>query len=162
VSSIAPADLEALLAALLEARTNFIVVGGVAAVLHGAPSTTFDLDIVPAQDAENVSRLLGVLSGLEARHRDLTGRVLPVEERDLTGIGQRQLTTRLGPLDVLCRLHDGRGYTELLDHTVLMADDGLEVRVLDLETLIQIKSSTGRAKDRLMLALLLAIRDEDA
>ncbi|MCH9685104.1 MAG: hypothetical protein K0V04_26945 [Deltaproteobacteria bacterium] len=51
-----PVDLEGLLRALAEHEVSFIVVGGVAAVLHGAPTTTFDLDIVPEQSEANLDR----------------------------------------------------------------------------------------------------------
>jgi hypothetical protein len=53
-----------------EARVEFIVVGGVAGVLQGAPIVTFDLDLVHRRTPENVQRLLGVLSSLHARYRD--------------------------------------------------------------------------------------------
>ena len=46
----------AILRALVEAGVEFIVVGGVAAVLNGAPVSTFDLDVVHARDAANVAR----------------------------------------------------------------------------------------------------------
>src|SRR5882672_5233809 len=54
-------------------RVDFVVVGGVAAVLGGAPISTFDLDIVHDRSPANVVRLLGALAELDARYRDLTG-----------------------------------------------------------------------------------------
>jgi hypothetical protein len=140
---------------------EFIVVGGVAAVLHGALTTTQDLDIVHHRAAENIKRLLAVLQQLDAKHRDPSGRVLPPTEAELAGTGQLNLSTRLGPVEPRCQLHDGRGYDDLFEHSELMTDDALTVRVLDLDTLIQIKAGTGRAKDRLMVPILLALRDEE-
>ena len=67
------ADLESLLDALVGAGVEFIVVGGAAAVLHGAPVTTQDVDIVPRTDVENADRLMGLLTKLDARVRDLAG-----------------------------------------------------------------------------------------
>ena len=46
---------------LADAGVEFVVVGGMAAVLHGAPLVTGDLDVVPRRDPPNVERLLGVL-----------------------------------------------------------------------------------------------------
>ena len=63
------ADLGALLRELVEAGGEFVVVGGAAAVIHGAPVTTRDLDIVPRQHAGDVERLLRVLSRLDTRFR---------------------------------------------------------------------------------------------
>ena len=54
----AEADIGALLEALAEAGVEHIVVGGVAALLHGAPLPTRDLDIVPRQSADNLDRLM--------------------------------------------------------------------------------------------------------
>jgi hypothetical protein len=71
--------------------------------------------------------------------------------------GQMQLLTRLGPIDVMGRLHDGRSYKELVTHSQVMVDEKLEIRVLDLPTLIEIKTAAARAKDRLMLPVLLAL-----
>lgn len=153
------ADLEALLRALQLGGVRFIVVGGAAAVIHGAPITTQDLDIVPEQTAENLARLLAVLVELGARFRpwrpdrDLT----PTAEH-LAGSGQLLLTTRVGPLDVLCRIHDGRGYVELAGRSREIEDQGLHLQVLDLEALIEIKASTGRKKDQLVVPILLALR----
>jgi len=54
---------------LAESRCLFIVVGGVAAVLNGAPVQTFDIDIVYSASAENIERLLSVLASLDAVFR---------------------------------------------------------------------------------------------
>lgn len=43
-------DLFGLLQALAEQRVDFIVIGGVAAVLQGAPIATFDLDVVHSRE----------------------------------------------------------------------------------------------------------------
>ena len=59
-------NLTATLRALAEAGIDFIVVGGVAAVLNGAPVDTFDVDVVHARDAPNVARLLPLLDSLDA------------------------------------------------------------------------------------------------
>jgi hypothetical protein len=63
------ADLPALLAALCDSGVEFIIVGGVAAVLQGVPITTNDLDIVHRRTPENVVRLLELLLKLDATMR---------------------------------------------------------------------------------------------
>lgn len=154
------ADLESLLDALADAGVEFIVVGGAAAVLHGAPVTTQDLDIVHRTDAQNTARLMTLLTALDARVRDLAGRDIRPDPAALQGSGQIRLTTRRGPLDLLCSLHDGRGYAELLPHTEELTDGSLRLRVLDLPTLIAIKSDSGRVRDQLILPLLIALERE--
>lgn len=154
------ADLESLLDALADAGVEFIVVDGAAAVLHGAPLTTQDLDIVHRTDGRNIDKLLNLLTALDARVRDLAGRDIRPDPAALQGSGQIRLTTRRGPLDLLCCLHDGRGYAELLPHMEELTDGSLRLRVLDLPTLIAIKSGSGRVRDQLILPLLIALARE--
>jgi hypothetical protein len=145
---------------LAAAGVEFIVVGGAAAVLHGAPVTTEDLDIVHRRTPKNVSRLKKLLHELDAHVRELANRRLVPQESALLGEGHVLLSTRLGPLDCLGTLIDGRGFEELLSHSESLEDEGAEFRVVDLSTLIDIKTKTGRAKDRLMLPILIALAEE--
>lgn len=156
------ADLDALIEALVGAGVEFVVVGGAAAVLHGAPTTTWDLDIVHRRTGGNVDRLLGLLERLHAIVRDPAGRELKPAREHLEASGHLQLLTDLGPIDLLGELHDGRGYEDLLGSSELVGDDSLEIRVIDLQTLIEVKAGAGRAKDRLLLPILLALREESS
>ena len=153
----AEADIGALLEALAAAHVDHIVVGGVAAVLHGAPLPTRDLDIVPSPEPANLDRLFALLMGIDAIAREVGTRELPVRRDWLDGSGQVLLRTSLGPLDILLRLHDGRGHSELLPRTVELSADGLRVRLLDLRSLVEIKAQTGRVRDRLSVPILVAL-----
>ena len=150
------ADLAGLLTTLLDGRVRFIVVGGAAAVLHRAPITTLDLDIVHDRAPENVQRLLQSLTELDAKIRDPAGRTLFPSAAHLQGTGQILLRTRMGDLDCLCTLHDGRGFEELLPHTERIVDGEREIWLIDLPTLIDVKTKAGREKDRLVVPILLA------
>jgi len=154
------ADQESLIDALVAGDVDFIVVGGTAAVLHGAPISTRDLDIVHARNPDNVQRLLTVLDGLDARIRDRAGRDLAPSKNALVGTGQSLLMTRLGPLDCLGALHDGRDFEALIGHTIQLSDASLTIRVLDLHTLIAVKTEAGRPRDLLVVPLLTALLDE--
>ncbi len=151
------ADLAALIESLTLAGVEFIVVGGAAAVLHGAPTSTIDLDIVHRQTVDNVNRLMTVLTRLDTIYRDPAGHHIVPTMNDLMGKGQLNLSTELGPLDPLCRLHDGRGFDELVTHTVILSDGEISIRVLDLKTLIEVKGSTKRLRDKLVVPLLVAL-----
>jgi predicted nucleotidyltransferase len=154
------ADVGELLRRLADAGVEFVVVGGAAAVLHGAPITTEDLDIVHRRTTENVSRLKNLLTELDAHVREVANRRLPPHESALLGEGHVLLSTSLGPLDCLGTLADGLGFEELVSHSESFTDEGAEFRVIDLSTLIDIKNKTGRAKDRLMLPVLVALAEE--
>ncbi|HWO19991.1 MAG TPA: hypothetical protein VNO30_14490 [Kofleriaceae bacterium] len=133
---------------------EFVVVGGVAAVLNGAPISTFDLDIVHARASANLDRLLAALTELDARYRDLTGRVLRPERSALAGDGHHLLVTSCGPLDVLGQIGDRLRYEDLLPETVERTLGTHRFRVLDLAALIRTKEQAGRDKDRAVLAVL--------
>lgn len=154
------ADLEALLEALTAAGVESIVVGGAAAVLHGAPVTTLDLDVVYRRTPENLDRLEALLRQLDAEVRDPAGRRLRPARSHLEAGGVLLLNTKLGPFDPMARLGDGRGYDDLLPDTVRIEASGIELRVLDLPTLIEVKTDAGRAKDRAMLPTLIALLRE--
>lgn len=151
-------DLEALLEALSDAGLKFVVVGGVAAVLHGAPVTTVDLDIVPEQSSDNLARLWTLLGELDAQMRLSTAPPKRPTRDMLSGKGQLNLSTSLGPLDILYTLHSGEGYEELVTTAVTKGDQELQVKTIDLEALIRIKSSTGRIKDKMVVPLLMVLR----
>jgi hypothetical protein len=69
-------DFLEILRTLSECKVDFIVVGGVCAVLHGAPMTTFDLDVVHSRSTDNLKRLLSALHTLDAYYRDRPGQRL--------------------------------------------------------------------------------------
>jgi hypothetical protein len=132
---------------------RFIVVGGVAAVLEGVPVNTFDVDIVHSREADNIGRVLGALGSLEAVYR-LRPELRP-NASHLAGPGHQLLTTRFGYLDILGTIGRGRGYEDLLPFThEVELDNGLRVRVLDLETLIAIKEEVAGEKDLAVLPIM--------
>jgi predicted nucleotidyltransferase len=134
-------------------QVEFIVVGGVAAVAAGAPINTFDLDIVHAGTADNVTRLLDALGDLDAKYRHRPE--FRPGESHLSGRGHQLLATRLGPLDVLGSIGKGHTYSDLLPHTVeIEFAPGFRCRVLDLETQIAIKEEIGGEKDLAVLPIL--------
>jgi predicted nucleotidyltransferase len=133
---------------------ELIVVGGVAAVLGGAPISTFDLDVVHHRTPANVARLLAALGDLDARYRDLTGRILRPEAHGLEGPGHHLLLTRAGPLDVLGQIGAGHAYEDLLGDSALQSLGPITIHVLGLEALIRTKAHANRDKDRAVLAIL--------
>ena len=87
------ASLGDVLEGLLEAGVDFILVGGLAAVIQGAPVTTMDVDIVHSQSPENIVKLLAYLQSVEAVHRRLDDKLIEPEERELSGKGHVLLKT---------------------------------------------------------------------
>lgn len=131
------------------------MVGGVCAVLHGAPVATFDLDLVHSRAADNLERLLAALGELEAEYRTPGPPGRRPDRSHLASAGHLLLMTRHGPLDLLGAIGHGHDYFALLSRSVEMeVGGGVVVRVLDLPSLIQVKEQTGGEKDRAALATL--------
>lgn len=134
---------------------EFVVVGGVAAVLQGAPVTTFDIDALVRVDAANADRLLAALEALEARYREHTS-IKPTRADVLAG-GHLLLMTNSGPLDVLGFIGRGKRFEDVADAVATIAVGALSVRVLGIEALIEEKKALGRDKDLAVVRLLEAV-----
>ncbi len=148
-------DFRRILEILAQHQVDFIVVGGICAVLHGAPIATFDLDVVHSRRPENIERLLAALEALQGRYRAQPDRQLKPDRSHLSSPGHQLLMTRFGPLDVLGSIAQGRDYDRLISHTTpLIIKRGITVRLLSLETLIEVKQETGRAQDKAVLPIL--------
>jgi hypothetical protein len=148
------AGLSDILEGLLEAGVDFILVGGLAAVIQGAPFTTMDVDIVHSQSSENIAKLIAFLKSVEAVHRRFDDKLIEPKESDLSGKGHVLLITRSGPLDVLAVIEEGKSYEDLLEHTVDIHFRGHTLQVLDLKTIIELKKSSKDAIDKHRLPVL--------
>jgi hypothetical protein len=144
-------DLSALLKKLSEAGIEFILVGGLAAVVQGAPITTFDLDIVHRQSDENVKRLTKFLKTVDAYQRRLDDKIVAPLAMDLRGTGHLPLTTCYGPLDILSVIEKGLGYEELIPSTVEIEFKGHQIHVLKLETMIKLKHESNDPNEQYRL-----------
>ncbi|HET9862972.1 MAG TPA: hypothetical protein VFP37_05985 [Steroidobacteraceae bacterium] len=134
---------------------EYVVVGGVAAVLQGAPVTTFDLDALIRIDPQNVDRIAGALAAIDARYREHAG--LRPSREDLAAGGHLLLMTDSGPFDVLGFIGDGKRYDDILSSTVTIDAGGLTIKVLSLAALVEEKKALGRDKDLAVVKLLEAV-----
>lgn len=140
---------------LVKYEVDFIVVGGIAAALRGAPMSTFDLDLLHSRSPANLDRLLKALGSLEAYYRFQAEKRLKPGRSHLSSAGHQLLATRFGPLDLLGTIGKGHSYEDLLpDSKEMKIAPGLGVRVLTLEKLIQTKEETADEKDKAALPLL--------
>lgn len=139
-----------LLEHLTRHAVDFVVVGGIAAALHGSERNTFDLDICPAQDSANLDALGTALVAIDAGLRDIDEDIPFVPDgRSLAGIEILTLSTSLGPLDVLVRPHGSPPYAALRRRATPMDVGGpTPVLIASIDDLIAMKRETDRPKDR--------------
>ena len=148
-------DFSSILQVMVNHKVDFIVIGGICAVLHGAPVMTFDLDLVHSRSDANIKRLMSALKELDAYYREHAPKHIIPEEASLKKPGHHLLMTRKGPLDLLGTVTNERGYEELREHTVRVSiEDDFEIIILDLATLILIKEEAGFEKDMAVLPIL--------
>lgn len=153
-------DFVSILSILERYHVDVIIVGGVCAVLQGAPVSTFDLDLVYADTEENLTALSQVLENLEAVYRGRADQLKPNVDRLVAGL-HHHLMTRFGPLDLHRNVGRGRTYGDLKDHSeTIDLSGGLTVRLLTLDMLIRTKEDVDREKDRTVLTVLKRVREE--
>lgn len=148
---------EVLLEVLLDAGVEFIVVGGIAAVAHGAITPTQDLDIAAPLTEENLNRLMTAIRPYHPRHatRPDLGEVWQTPAQ-LTKFRLLLLQTDLGRLDVLGRVEPLGDFSSLRSVQVELVE-GRMVDVLELSQLLEVKAHLNRPKDKVVEAELRAI-----
>lgn len=153
-------DFPALLARLVGAGVEFIVVGGVAATAHGSGRSTLDLDVVYRRSPDNALRIVRALGSLSPYPRGAPpGLPFVFDERTLSFGSNFTLKTSLGLIDILGEITGGGVYEQLLPFTEVGDVQGRQCRYLNLTTLIAVKRAAGRPKDFEAIAELELIRD---
>ncbi len=146
-------DLEKLLERLIQHEVEFVLIGGYAAMMHGAPNATFDVDVCSPLTVENVRKIHAALADLNPVHRERPD--IPFSVRgDLKNC---YLSTTLGKVDFLGNVSGVGDFQEAAAHSIEMEMPFGRMRVLDCESLIRAKTAAGREKDLLVVKQLRAL-----
>jgi predicted nucleotidyltransferase len=141
-------DFKQFLPLLAGAGIEFIVIGGVAANVHGSARLTKDLDIVYRRTDENLSRLVQALATVSPYLRGAPpGLPFKLDLETMKRGLNFTLTTSLGDLDLLGDIAGGGNYDNLIADAVKIQLFGIECHCLNLEQLIASKRAAGRPKD---------------
>jgi predicted nucleotidyltransferase len=151
-------ELNQLLQRLAEAKIDFVIVGGFAAMLHGSSLLTRDLDVCAILTSENVEKLREVFRELHPVHRMTSPRISFLDNPD-SGIplNNLYLQTDLGPLDLLSKITGVGDFERVRAASIQVELFGQTVNVMAIEDLIQAKQAIGREKDWLAVKELRAI-----
>ncbi len=155
------AEFDKLLPTLVRGGIEFILVGGVAGIVHGAARLTYDVDIVYARSPANHNRIATALKPFKPYLREAPeGLPFVLDASTLRNGLNFTLTTKLGDLDLLGEVTGGGGYRDLLPHSFDVKAFGVKFKCVDLRTLIKLKRAAGRPKDLEALAELEALLQE--
>lgn len=150
-----------ILSGLNESRVRYVVIGGVAANVHGSPRITMDVGICYDPEDGNRARLAACLAGWHAYLRGVEpGLPFFMDARTLRDVPVLTLVTDLGDLDVMDRVAGVGEYANVEAASIELTVLGIQVLVLELDALIAAKRATGRRKDEEALLELEALREE--
>ena len=148
---------------LVANNVRFVIIGGLAAQVHGSPSLTRDVDICYDRRFDNLQHLALVLEELVAIRRGLSTDappMPPLDARTLRAGGLFTLSTTAGDLDLLATPDPGFDYESLRSSAIRGEVAGHDVLVASIDDLMAMKRAAGRPKDRIELEILGALREE--
>jgi len=153
-------DLLGLLRRVSQAGIDFVVVGGFAGIVHGCSYVTQDIDICCVFAPDRLLALQQVLADIHPVHRMTPGRQpLELTAENAGEFKNLYLDTDLGRLDCLSTIEGLGEYAQVKQASELFEVEGLRLRVLTLDALIQTKQALNRPRDREMLRQLQALRE---
>jgi hypothetical protein len=138
---------------------DFVVIGGIAAVLHGSAQNTFDLDITFASDPTNLELLGEALIELKASLRAGKEDVPFVpDHRLLRRVDVLTMNTPLGMFDVLARPKGAPPYAQMRASAKRVRLGEFGFLIASIDDLIAMKLAAGRPKDLVAVDELRAIK----
>jgi predicted nucleotidyltransferase len=154
-------DFPALINLLAAGGVEFIVIGGVAATIHGSAHITVDLDVLYRRTPENIQRLAAALAPIQPYLRGApVGLPFTFDAATITRGLNFTLQTTLGDIDLLGEVAGGGTYDRLAPEAETAALEGHTFRCVSLRRLIALKRAAGRPKDLNMIAELEALLEE--
>jgi hypothetical protein len=140
---------------------DFILIGGLAGILHGSSYPTFDLDIAYARATENLERLADALREADATLRGAPKDVPFILDARTLAAGQNfTFDTKFGKFDILGDPQGAPPYATLAGDSEAKQIEGFSVAVCSIDHLIAMKESAGRTKDKLMATEYRGLADE--
>jgi hypothetical protein len=145
---------------LVRHGVDFVLIGGIAAIVLGSSYSTSDLDIAYGRKRANLERLADALRELGATLRGAPPSVLFQLDADALEAGLNfTFATKGGNLDVFGEPTGAPAYEELKRRASAEQIEGVEIRVASIDHLIAMKEAAGREKDRLLASELRALSD---
>jgi hypothetical protein len=152
--------LRPLLELLNRHHVDFLVIGGIAGIVHGSAHPTFDFDVVYARDERNFERMAAALVELGVTLRGAPADLpFQVDARTLAAGCNFTFVSEYGSFDILGDAAGMRNYEAMLADSKKETIWGVPVRVVSIDDLIRMKRAAGRPKDTAMAEELIAIAE---
>ncbi len=151
-------QLNQLLVRLLQAEVEFVLVGELAALVHGSSLVAGQMDICIRMCEENLMRLKTALADLLPVHRSRPDIPFVVTAENWARFKNLYLKTDLGIVDCLGEVLGVGGYDETLSHSIVLNLPIGPCRILDIDTLIKAKEAMGHPHGLVTVQHLKAVR----
>jgi hypothetical protein len=133
--------------ALVDAEVEFVVVGGLAANLHGSAYVTLDLGVCYARTKANLKRIVAALAPFHPKPRGFPEGLPFIWDEATLRNATVLLLTDLGEIDLLAEVVGVGAWDDVKAHSIIVDAFDRKIATLDLPSLIQAKRAAGRAKD---------------
>jgi len=141
-------------------EVEFVLIGGVAAIVYGSSQFTNDLDVCYARNLANLERIATALHSVNARLRGAPENLPFILDSETLRKGLNfTFTTDIGVLDLLGEVRGVGCYEDVLAGSTTYELFGYLVPVIDIGKLITAKRSAGRPKDLIVIPELEAIQE---
>ena len=135
-------DFRDIIQAMNHQNVEYILVGGYAVILHGYRRVTGDMDIWVNRTKENYSKLSKAFSEFGLPLFDMTeSKFLDVDVADVFSYGRPPVS-----IDIITKLK-GVEFDDAFSQAQIFSEEGLEIRFIHLNNLIEAKKAAGRHKD---------------
>lgn len=161
MSEVAPLDPQRLLETLSRHKVKFVLIGALAARMHGFPRFTADADITPASDKPNLERLAAALKELDAKvytESVPAGLAFDCSATALARAGMWNLVTNAGRIDIAFEPAGVEGYEDLKKDAESFDAFGIKFLVASLDDIIRSKEAAARPKDLDDVVILKALK----
>lgn len=151
-------NLSELTRRLVEAEVEFVLIGGFAAVAHGATLVTRDVDICCRFSEANLNRIQRALSQLHPVHRSRPDLPLDLTPAQCSSLKNLYLKTDLGVVDCLSEVRGIGDFDAVVKQSVEVELPFGHCRILDIDGLICAKEAMNRDHDRITVRQLREIK----
>ncbi|MFH1729188.1 MAG: hypothetical protein ABIA04_12310 [Pseudomonadota bacterium] len=152
-------NFEKIIKLFIDNDVDFVLIGGLAATLHGSSIATQDIDFCVSFAEENCEKILKAIDGINPIHRDIK-KPFKENSQSLSKYKNLYLITDLGSIDMLGLVSGLGDYKKLISQSIEVDLFNRKCKVLSIDALIKTKKEMQREKDKETIFQLEAIKEK--